>query len=518
MSPLVATAAILIAAIVVFIWNRLPPPIVALGVTLALFFTGAVTFEQAIAGFGDPIVIYLAGLFVVSEALDATGVTAWAGQQLTRRVGEKRSSVLIALMLLSAGLTALISVNGAVAALVPVAVMLSARVRQPPSQMLIPLAFAAHAGSMLTLLGTPINLIVSDLAVEAGARPFGFFEFAIIGAPLLIGVILITLLLGPKLLPHRTPPNAPRDLGAYAETLAHDHSLEAGETALGYEGGATEIVIPPRSPFIGDEVHPGMRTESGELIIAAVQRGGEQLDRATLRAGDVVVLRGAWDALERKAAHAGVLPVDTPDLVRRQSVQLGPRSYAAVAVLAAMCVLLALNVLPPAIVVLTAGALLVGCRVVSVRQAQRSISLTTLLVVAGMVPLSTAIQTSGAADLVSAWLVATFGERSPHLLLAVMVLIVFVLGQFLSNLATVLIVAPVAVAVTEAAHLSPLPMMMGLTIAGAASFLTPVATPGNLMVQEPGAYRFGEYWKLGAVCMALYGVVAVGLVPLVWPF
>lgn len=308
MDPLVATTTILVAAIVVFIWNRLPPPIVALAVTLALFFTGAVTFEQAIAGFGDPIVIYLAGLFVVSEALDATGVTAWAGQQLTRRVGEKRSSVLIALMLLSAGLTALISVNGAVAALVPVAVMLSARVRQPPSQLLIPLAFAAHAGSMLTLLGTPINLIVSDLAVEAGARPFGFFEFAIAGAPLLVGVILITLVLGPKLLPHRSPPNAPRDLGAYAETLAHDHSLEAGETALGYEGGATEIVIPPRWRFIGDEVHPGMRTESGELIIAAVQRGGEQLDRATLCAGDVVVLRGAWDALERKASHGGCCP------------------------------------------------------------------------------------------------------------------------------------------------------------------------------------------------------------------
>lgn len=518
MDALTATTAVLIAAIVVFIWNRVPPAIVALGVALALFFTGAVTFEQVIAGFGDPIVIYLAGLFVVSESLDATGVTAWAGQQLTRRVGEKRSAVLIALMVLSAGLTALISVNGAVAALIPVAVMLSAKLRQPPSQVLIPLAFAAHAGSMLTLLGTPINLIVSDLAVEAGARPFGFFEFAIVGVPLLSGVILITLLLGPKLLPHRYPANAPRDLGAYAETLAQQYSLEAGETALRYEGGATEIVIPPRSPFIGDEVYPGMRTESGELIIAAVQRGGVQVDSASLRAGDVVVLRGAWDALERKAANAGVLPVDAPERVRRQSVQLGPRSYLAVAVLGAMCLLLALNVLPAAIVVLAAGGLLVTCRVVTVQHAQRSISLTTLLVVAGMVPLSTAIQTSGAADLVSTWLVTTFGDRSPRLLLAVMVLIVFVLGQFLSNLATVLIVAPVAVGVTEAAHISPLPMMMGLTIAGAASFLTPVATPGNLMVQEPAAYRFGDYWKLGVLCMTLFGIVAVGLVPLIWPF
>ena len=93
-----------------------------------------------------------------------------------------------------------------------------------------------------------------------------------------------------------------------------------------------------------------------------------------------------------------------------------------------------------------------------------------------------------------------------------------ILGQFLSNLATVLVVAPVAIAIAQTAGVSPLPMMMGITVAGAASFLTPVATTANLMIQEPGAYRFGDYWKFGLPCIALFGVIAVFLVPVIWPF
>lgn len=518
MDPMLTTATILVAAIIAFLTNRLSPAVVALGVALALFLTGTVEFSDILAGFGDPIVVYLGGLFVVSEALDATGVTAWAGQQLTRRVGETRSAVLVALMLLSAGLTALISVNGAVAALLPVAVMLAARTRTNPSQMLIPLAYAAHAGSLLTLLGTPINLLVSELAVDAGARPFGFFEFAIVGLPLLTGVILITAFLGPTLLPDRSPASAPKDLSDHAETLADAYSLKAGETALSYEEGATEIVVPPRSQFIGDEVYPGMRTESGELIVVAIHRGGDHLPRAHLQAGDVLILRGAWDALDRQVSTTDVLAVDAPDLVRRQSVKLGVRSYVAVAVLVVMCTVLVIDIVPPAIAVIAAAVVLVGSRTISVSQAQHSVSLTTLMVVAGMIPMSIAIETSGIADLISTGLVDWFGSSSPHLLLAAIVVIVLVLGQFLSNLATVLIVAPVAISIAETAQVSPLPMMMGITVAGAASFLTPVATAGNLMVQEPGAYNFTDYWKLGLPCLLLFGVVAVGFVPVIWPF
>jgi di/tricarboxylate transporter len=126
------TVVVLAVAVLAFVSNRIAPPLVALGVALALFVTGTVTLPETIAGFGDPVVVYLAALYVVSEALDATGVTTWAGQQLIDRVGTGRRAVLTALMLLCAVLTALISVNGAVAALVPVAVMLATRIGQPP--------------------------------------------------------------------------------------------------------------------------------------------------------------------------------------------------------------------------------------------------------------------------------------------------------------------------------------------------------------------------------------------------
>ena len=120
--------------------------------------------QQALAGFGDPAVIFIAALFVVSESLDATGVTAWAGQQLIARVGESRTRLVVLTMLLVAVLTALISVNGAVAALLPVIVVTAVRLGRPPSQLLMPLAFGAHAGSLLALTGTPVNVIVSECA------------------------------------------------------------------------------------------------------------------------------------------------------------------------------------------------------------------------------------------------------------------------------------------------------------------------------------------------------------------
>ena len=143
--------------------------------------------EQALAGFGDPTVVFIASLFVVSEGLDAAGVTSWVGQELIARVGESRTRLIVLTLLLVALLTALISVNGAVAALVPVAVVLAVRLRRSPSQLLMPLAFGAHAGSLLVLTGTPVNVIGSEAADDAGVGRFGFFEFGLVGIPLVVG-------------------------------------------------------------------------------------------------------------------------------------------------------------------------------------------------------------------------------------------------------------------------------------------------------------------------------------------
>lgn len=519
MNPVATTLAILVLAIVAFVSNRVPLGIVALGVSLALWATGLLELPQALAGFGDPTVLFIASLFIVSEALDSTGVTAWAGQQVISRGGTKRTPLLLVICLLVAGLTALISVNGAVAALIPVVVVVATRAAIPPSQMLMPLAFSAHAGSMLALTGTPVNIIVSEAAVDAGDRAFGFFEFGLVGVPLLTGTLLIIALFGERLLPRRSPTSLPQDLSDYTRALREQYALPEDADLIGTRTGVTEVVVSPRSELIGLHLFPGMTTPSGDLVVLAVQRGGEALTKPEerLRAGDTVLVSGSWEHLQAHTAGADVLVVDDPAGLRR-AVPLGVGAKRSIGILAAMVVLLATGLVPPAVAGLLAAGAIVLSGVLTPAHAYRSVSWTTVVLVGGMIPLSTAFITTGTADVIAAFLLSVVGDSSPYLALLAMCVLTMVLGQLISNTATVLIMAPIATVISADLGVSVLPFMMALSVAGAASFLTPVATPANTMVLEPGGYVFADYWKLGLPLLLLFLAVAVFYVPLILPF
>ena len=519
MDPVATTLVILVLAIVAFLSNRVPLGIVAIGVSVALWATGILDLGQALSGFGDPTVIFIASLFVVSEALDSTGVTAWAGQQVIGRAGTSRTPLLVVVCVLVAAVTALISVNGAVAALIPVVVVVATRAGIAPSQMLMPLAFSAHAGSMLALTGTPVNIIVSETAADAGARPFGFFEFGLVGVPLLTGTLLIIAVFGRRLLPERAPTSLPQDVTSHARTLREQYALPEGTELIGVREGATEVVVAPRSELIGLHLFPGMATPSGDLVVVAVQRAGEDLrgPDATLQAGDTLLLSGPWELLERNTSGPDVLVVEEPARVRR-GVPLGAGAKRAMVILGVMVLLLATGVVPAAIAGLLAASALVLTRVVTPKQAYRSVSWTTVVLVGGMIPLSTAFVETGTADVIAKGLLDVVGDGSPYLALLAMCLLTMVLGQLISNTATVLIVAPIAVVIAADLGVSVLPFMMALAVSGAASFLTPVATPANTMVLEPGGSRFGDYWTLGLPLLLLFLAVAVLYVPLVWPF
>lgn len=602
MSDITITLVILGVAVALFVWNKLPVGIVALLVALSLWATGVIGLDQAVAGFGDPIVIFIAALFVVSEALDASGVTTWAGQQLIGVAGKSRSRLLVLMMVLVAILTALISVNGAVAALLPMVVVIAIRLGQAPSQLLLPLAFGAHAGSMLALTGTPINVIVSDAAMEAGEGAFGYFEFALVGIPLVAFTVLYAVFLGPKLLPDRLAPSLQRDLGDHARTLVRQYTLDDGvawlrvkarsslvgtvasdldlsaftglrllgvqtksrrarletpvvtgdtiivsgdsddidrlieahdlaraaaprgksphDGLITQEFGVTEVVVPPRSGLVGAVVFPGMVTESGDLVILAVQRGGEDQGSGTtvLVAGDTLLLQGTWDALSSNTIDPDVIVVDTPDTIRRQAAPLGSKAKVALIVLAGMVVLLATGIVPPVIAGAAAAIAMVLFRVVTVEQAHRSMSWTTLILIGAMIPLSVAITDTGAAKLIANGMVDLLGDFGPHVLLLAIVLFTVVLGQLISNTATALIVVPIALSIGAEFNVSVLPLLMGVTVAAAASFMTPIATPANLMVMGPGGYKFGDYWKFGLPLLLFSVLVATLLVPIIWPF
>ncbi|MDO9503061.1 SLC13 family permease [Falsiroseomonas sp.] len=604
MSDITVMAAIILAAIILFVWNRIPVIVVAMGVGLALYATGLVTLNQALSGFGDPAVMFIATLFVISAALDRTGVTAWAGQMLIRGAGEEsRTRLLVLIALLVALLTALISVNGAVAALLPVVMVMALRLRRKPSQLLMPLVFSAHAGSMLALTGTPVNVLVSEAAADAGMRAIGFFEFTIVGIPLLLGTMAITVLFGEKLLPHRSGETMSVDFGRHATTLVEQYGLQKGLFRLrlratsslvgqpasaldvaSWEGlrlvaihdgesgerlrretmaegdfllvsgdgeeaarlaaahhlafrlensdvelrdslfnrnsGLAEVMIPPRSEMIGQTAFQGMVTESGDLVVIAIQRGGVDagVEPVTLQAGDTMLLQGSWKALDVRLADPQVLVVNSPELVRRQAVPLGAGAWGAIGVLAVMVFFLATGLLPAAVAGMLGSFALVLLRILNVEQCYRAIDWTTVILVAAMMPLSTAMVQTGAAEMMADGLVSMAAGGSPTILLAGLFILTAVLGQLISNTATALIIIPVGVAAASAMDVSPLPVLMTIAVAAAAAFLTPIATPTNLMVMRPGGYAFGEYWKFGLPMMIWFFIVGVFIVPLVWRF
>jgi di/tricarboxylate transporter len=603
MSDITITFVIVAAIVVLFITNAVPVVLVALGTALALYFTGVTNLQQSLGGLGDPAVIFIAALFVVSAGLDASGVTAWAGQGLIARAGDSRVRLIVLMMSLVAVLTALISVNGAVAALLPVVVVMAIRLKRPTSQLLMPLVFASHSGSLLALTGTPVNVLILEAATDAGLPRFGFFSFAVAGVPLIIGTIAIVVFFGQRLLPERNGRTLPSDLSKHARTLVEQYRLDDGlfqlriratspyvgaaadaidlsdqpsltlvaiqsgdgsgplrsatlaegdvlmlrgdaasagalaaERHLAFRGedaaedvtgtlfnrksGLAEVVIPPRSAFIGQAVFPGMVTPSGDLVVLAIQRGGEDrgADETILAAGDSLLLQGTWEALDRHLDDPDVLVVDSPELVRRQAVPMGAGAKTAIAVLLCMVGLLATNLVPAVIAGLLAAVAMVLFRVVTVDQAYRSINWTTVILVGAMIPLSTAMAKSGAANLLAEGLVHMVGERSPYALLAGLFVLTAILGQLISNTATALIIIPIGVAAAAEIGISAQPVLMSIAVASAGAFLTPVATPVNLMVMGPGGYRFGDYWKLGLPMLILFFFVATFIVPLVWGF
>jgi di/tricarboxylate transporter len=532
---------------------------------------------------------------VVSEGIDASGLTGWAGQVLVDKSGAGHVRLLVTVCATSAAAAALITPNGAVATLLPIAMVLAARTDRAPSRLLMPLTFAGAAGALLTLTGSPVNVIVSETAQDATGRGFGYFSFAAVGVPLVVGTIALSAFLAPRVLPVRVSVLAPPDLSGYADVLAAQYDLDRGfyrlrirarspligvttesidlsnypgvaitaaqrstpnpqlhendiliitgpsrqishlalthklaiamRPAIAPDGalvtsemGVAEVVIPPRSPLVGQSVFPGMQ-RSSDLVILAIRHLGRDPGpgHTVLTDGDALIVHGAWPAIEQLVNDRDVLLVDSPDLIRRQAAPLDGRAIRAGCVLTGMIILLALGITPPAVAALLAAIAMVVLRVITPPQAIRAISWEIVILIGGLIPLSVALQHTGAAEQIARVLVDVVGTN-PYLLLLGLFILTAALGQIISNTATVLIVAPIAVVAAQTAEVSVRPLLMLVAVAGAASFLTPIATASNMMVMEPGGYRFGDYWKLGLPLVAVWLAVALAIIPLVWPF
>lgn len=596
MSAATLSLLILGVAVALFVWDRLPVEIVAVGCALTLLFAGLIDTPTAFSGFGDPVIVFIAAMFVVGEGLEASGVTAWISDALSRVAGRTYRRLLVTVMALAAAVSAVITVTGSAAALLPVTVAVARAARLRPSRVLIPLAFAASAGSLLTMSGSPVNVIVHEASLANGGGGFSFLEFGLIGVPAVAATTLVCVLFGRRLLPKRTPTEAPVDFTDYVPTLV-DHwavdyrvwrlTLPAGAPAVGTvadavsgdsgvqvigaqaasgrvksaqdgmsvgdsivvggdphavmaladhrrltlaqvvdvrddelinpTAGVAEVVIPPRSEWLGYEVFPGMVGWNGLTVLAVRRRNADRGPRVTaLEPGDMLLVHGQWEAIDGLDSH-DMLVVESADDVRRQTVPFGPTAPWAIGILAVMVVLLAVGAMPPSVVAVLAAGAMVLTGVVRLERAYRAIPWQTVILIAALIPLSEAISSSGAADAIAKPIVDAVGDANPVLILAILFLLTATLGQFISNVATVLIVVPIALSTAAETGLSVQPILMTVAVAGAAALLTPIATPANLIVMNPGGYRFGDYWRLGLAVMLTWLVLALLLIPLFWP-
>ncbi|MEP4770369.1 MAG: SLC13 family permease [Roseibium sp.] len=293
--------ALLAATIALFVSDRLRMDVIAIMLILALMLTGVLSASEALAGFGDPLVILIAGLFVVGEGLFRTGIAFSIGNWLVGMAGTSETRLLVLLMLVVALLSAFMSNTGAVAIFIPVALNLAVRAGVAKSRLLLPMAYAASIGGMLTLIGTPPNLVVTTELSRNGYEPFGFFSFAPVGLLVLGASIIFILTVGSRLLPREEV------TGADAST---DHpTLEDLVETHGIRDHFHLLEIGSQSPLIGQTVGSAMLLTRFGITVIALDRNkrGSHLAVPVMidtdfRTGDVLIVTGPQSGVSEMLA------------------------------------------------------------------------------------------------------------------------------------------------------------------------------------------------------------------------
>ena len=288
------------------------------------------------------------------------------------------------------------------------------------------------------------------------------------------------------------------------------------------EIGMAEFIVPPGSQLIGRTVVESRFRSRYDLALIGLTRGNSALEGpltgVPLKGGDTVLAVGPWRAIRRMQADRSDLVALTLPAELDEVVEVPSRAPVAVAVLALVVVMMVTGIVP------NVQAALVGCLLlglfgcIDMPAAYRSIHWQTLMLIVGMLPFSIALQNTGGVELAAGGLLALLGEAGPRTMLAAIFITTAIIGLFISNTATAVLMAPVALAVAAEAGLSPYPFAMTLALAASAAFMTPVSSPVNTLVVGPGNYVFMDFVRIGVPMAVLSLIVAVGLVPVVFPF
>ena len=420
MSPAIKCLILLAVVALLFVTELIPLAITAMGGAIACGLLGFIPAKQVFTGLSNSTVVLFGGMFVVGASMFYTGLAQKIGTQVVKLCGTSETGLMFGLMTVGTVLSSCLSNTGTCACLLPVALGICAAAKIPASRQLMPLAFACGWGGIITMVGTPPNIIAVGAMTAAGLESFGFFEFAWIGVPISIAGMLYMMFVGKYLLPK-------------AE-LDADQEIEQEIEATG--DNSTKQMI------------------SGAILAVVI----------------FVMAVGIKGISLEMAAVVGAL----------------------------VCVL-------------------TGC--LTEKQAYASIDWVTIFLFAGMMPVSTAIDKTGAGKLIADWTVGLMGgSPSPMIVTAVLFALSCTLTQFMSNTASAALLCPIGISIAQALNADPKAVVMAITVAASCAFATPVGTPPNTLVLGPGGYKFADYVKCGCGLVGVCFVVSLVVIPIVWPF
>ena len=615
------TIFILSGAILLFVTEWLQVDLVALGVVISLMLTRILTPEEALAGFSSPIVITVAALFIVGGAVMETGLADTISQKIVKFAGKSSFRLLILIMGTVALLSGFISDTGTVAIMAPAIISIGRKRNINPSKLLIPLSFGALLGGAMTLIGTPPNIVVSDLLLENGYSPFRFFDFTPIGLTLLISGILFLASTSRWLLPDHKPKTQlqrvdspeelvqvyklPQDLyrlrvriqsqlvgktiqqiglrGTYEVTvleilrsrepqsrpwgpeilldlledecisikpsletliyandilicqgIINDISYAAASLQLGMqpaeaedqkalvnnEVGVAEILLPPRSRLIGKTLVSAHFGRLYQLTVLGINRpgiiGNLSLKETELQFGDILFVQGAWKNIHALTnQRRDFVVVGQPEALKGSPLR--SKMILSSLILAGMLILLVTNWLPLATTALLAAFLMVISGCLNMKDAYNNVDWKSIILIAGMLPMTTALQKTGLVQVGADWMASTLGGLGDLPTLAALFLITSLFTQVISNTATTVLIAPIAFSLAIRLGYQPQAFLMLVAIAASTAYASPVASPVNTLVMGSGNYRFSDYLKVGIPLILISMVITIFLLPLLWP-
>lgn len=616
------TIIILAISAIFFVSGKIRSDLVALCALVALLLCHILTPEEALSGFSSSVAIMMIGLFVVGGAIFQTGLAKIISSRILKLAGKSETRLFLLVILATAAIGAFVSNTGTVALMLPIVVSLAMSAGMNPSRLLMPLAFASSMGGMMTLIGTPPNLVIQDTLTAAGYEPLSFFSFLPVGLVcLLVGIIVLMplsklFLSGRKkreddaksgkslkqlvneyglshnlfrllvtetsklagstvieldirrkyglnileirrgdLSRHRFLKTIAQKLASpdavlqandilyvtgdfnrvkefadeYAVSILDGHATEEtnrNENSLDfYDIGIAEIVLMPTSLLINRTVKEIGFRDKYNVNVLGIRRQRDYLLRdlgdKRVHSGDVLLVQGTWNNIARLGRDGTDWVVLGQPLAEAAKVTLDYKAPVAAAIMLLMIVMMVFDFIPvaPVTSVMIAGILMVltGC-FRNVEAAYKTINWESVVLIAAMLPMSLALEKTGASASISNALVSGLGSYGAFALLAGIYFTTSLLTMFISNTATAVLLAPIALHSAEQLGINPVPFLFAVAVGASMCFASPFSTPPNALVMPAGQYTFMDYVKVGLPLQIIMGIVMVFVLPLLFPF